>query len=286
LSLRFLRRLSFAAPAAILIALTLAPTARARGRRGAPEAPRGRTVSELPAAADDSSLAAQEWLMLLRSGYGGVDNWASLDGLRYYVTYRIPGPDGKTASEWTEAHLAWLHDRPRLRIDNATDSTVVIVTGDTTYVRRDGVWTSDPRATEAERAHAIVSLWLVRMPWNLLDFRLKRRLDPPFVKGEPLSVRVEYGPDQDLPAGTRAWVRFDPPSYALRNVRWYDPRMKAWYLLELEDDHNRYGWTWSERRTLRSSDAEGKRGPVILTATIEDMQLDNAMPIVVLAPPR
>ena len=284
MSLRFLRRLSLAALAAVLIALALAPTARARHRTTEP--PRGRTVSNLPAAADDSSLAAHQWLMLLRGDYGGLDNWANLDGLRYYITYRIPGPDGKTAREWTESHLAWLHDRPRLRIDNGTDSTIVIVTGDTTYVRRNGAWTSDPHANESERAHAIESLWLVRLPWNLLDYGLKRRLDSAFERGGPLSVRIEYGPDQDLPAGTRVWVRFDPPSYSVRSVRWYDPRSKGWYLLELEDDHKRYNWTWAERRTLRSSDAEGKAGPVISTATIEDMQLDNAMPLVVLAPPR
>jgi len=58
--------------------------------------------------------------------------------VRYYVTYRIPGPDSTTVRQWTESHFVWTHDRPRIRIDNADDSTVVVVTGDSTFVRRAG----------------------------------------------------------------------------------------------------------------------------------------------------
>ena len=56
-------------------------------------------------------------------------------------------------------------------------------------------------------------------------------------------------------------------------------------MLELEHDQKRYEWTWAERRTLRASDSEGKAGPVILEAQIEDMQLESMMPTEVLAPP-
>jgi hypothetical protein len=239
----------------------------------------------IPAAADDSSRAAHEMMLFLRTPYGGVDNWANLDGVRYYVTYRIPGPDSTKVSEWTESHLIWVHDRPRVRIDNSNDSTVVVVTGDTTYVRRAGTWSTDPDVIAQARSLALESSWLVRMPWNLLDFNLKRRLDPAYVKDGPLSVRIEYGPGQDRPDGTRVWIRFDPPTYAARTIRWYDPRSKGWYLLELTGDQRRYGWTWATHRTLRASDSDGKPGPIILEAEIEDMQLDNAMPVTVLAPP-
>jgi hypothetical protein len=239
----------------------------------------------IPAAADDSSRAANELMAFLRGTYGGVDNWAKLEGMRYYITYKIPGPDSTKVSEWTEAHMVWIHDRPRVRIDNSNDSTVVVVTGDTTYVRRAGVWSTDPDVIAQARALALESSWLIRMPWNLLDYSLKRRLDPPYVKDGPLSVRIEYGPGQDRPEGTRVWVRFDPPNYAARTIRWYDPGSKNWYLLELSNDQRRYGWTWATHRTLRASDSEGKPGPVILEAEVEDMQLDNAMPVTVLAPP-
>ena len=47
----------------------------------------------MPAAADDSSRVAHELLLLLRGVYGGVDNFAFMDGVRYYAIYRIPGPD-------------------------------------------------------------------------------------------------------------------------------------------------------------------------------------------------
>ena len=195
------------------------------------------------------------------------------------------GPDSAKVREWTEAHIVWAHDRPRIRIDNADDSTVVVVTGDSTFVRRGGVWSSDPEVVAQARALALQNVWLLRMPWNLIDMNLVRRLDPPYVKDGPLSVRIEYGPGQDLPAGTRAWVLFEPPTYAVRTIRWYDPVAKGWYLLELSGDQKRYGWTWAERRTLRASDAEGRPGPIILDATVEDMQLNNTMPLVVLAPP-
>lgn len=236
-------------------------------------------------APDDSSLAANNLLTFVRSSYGGIDNWSNLEGLRYYITYRVLGPDSTRVSEWTEAHMVWTKGRPRIRIDNSNDSTVVVVTGDTTFVRRGGVWTTDRVVVAQARALALQNVWLLRMPWNLLDPGLKRRLDPPYVKDGPLSVRIEYGPRQDLPAGTRAWVRCEPPSYAFRSVRWYDPAARGWYLLELSKDRQRYGWTWAERRTLRASDADGRPGPIIIEATVEDMQLENTMPLVVLAPP-
>jgi hypothetical protein len=188
-------------------------------------------------------------------------------------------------SKWTEAQMVWLHDHPRVRIDNGTDSTIVVVTGDTTYVRRAGQWTTDPATVAQARALALESSWLLRMPWNLLNMSLKRRLDPEFVKDGPLSIRVEYGPRQDRPAGTRVWLRFDPPSYAARTIRWYDPASKGWYLMELTNDQRRYDWTWATHRTLRASDESGRAGPIVLEADIEDMQLVNAMPTSVLAPP-
>jgi hypothetical protein len=251
-----------------------------KGRRGERREP-----TPIPAAADDSSRAAHEMLLFTRNIYGGVDNWNRVEGVRYYVTYRIPGPDSTQVSQWTESQMVWTHDRPRVRIDNGTDSTIVVVTGDTTYVRRDGVWSSDPVTIAQGRALALESSWLVRVPWNLLDFKLKRRLDPPFAKDGPLSVRVDYGPGQDRPAGTQVWVRFDPPSYAVRTIRWYDPVSKGWYLMELTNDQRRYGWTWATHRTLRASDASGKPGPIVLEAEVEDMQLVNEMPLIVLAPP-
>jgi len=278
------------APAlALLLAATLAcaaiacaSVAFARAPAKEPHTP----TQPMPAAAsDDSSRSAHEMLLLLRGDYAGVDNWAFMDGVRYYATYRIPGPDSTQVTEWTEAHMVWLHDRPRVRIDNANDSTVVVVTGDTTYVRRDGVWTTDPALVDPARALALETSWLMRIPWNLLDWGLKRRLDPPYVKDGPLSVRLEYGPGQERSAGTRVYVRFDPPSYTLRQVRWYDPRSKGWYLMDLTGDQKRYGWTWATHRVVHASDAEGKVGPVVLDIRIDDMQIDNRMPLSVLAPP-
>ena len=242
-------------------------------------------VSNPPAAADDSSRAAHELLMYLRGVYGGVDNWNFIEGMRYYATFRIPGPDSTQVSEWTESQMVWAHDRPRVRIDNATDSTVVVVTGDTTYVRRDGKWTDDPAVVEPARALALEAAWMMRLPWNLLDWNLKRRIDPAYVKDGPLSVRIDYGPGQDRPAGTQVWVRFDPPTYALRQVRWYDPRSKGWSLMELSGDQQRYKWTWASQRKVYASDAEGRKGPLVLDVRIDDMQVDNTMPTVVLTPP-
>ena len=242
-------------------------------------------VNSPPAAADDSSRAAHEMLLFLRGNYGGVDNWNFIEGMRYYATFRIPGPDSTQVSEWAESQMVWAHDRPRVRIDNATDSTVVVVTGDTTFVRQGGQWTTDPGIVEPARALALEAAWLIRVPWNLLDWNLKRRLDPPYEKDGPLSVRIDYGPGQERPAGTQVWVRFDPPSYALRQVRWYDPRSKNWYLMELAGEQQRYKWTWSTQRRVYASDAEGKKGPLVLDVRIDDMHVENQMPTVVLAPP-
>ena len=278
-----LSRLSSTLSLALIVALALSGTAFPAAHPAQPR--RVAAPTTLPPAADDSSRAAHEMLTFVRGTYGGQDNWALLDGWRYYITYRLFGPDSTKVGEWTEAHMVWAKDAPRIRIDNSNDSTVVVVTGDTTYVRRGGVWSTDPAVVAQARALALQNVWLLRMPWNLLDFRLVRRLDPPFVKDGPLSVRIDFGPGQDLPAGTRAWVRFDPPSYAVRSVRWYDPVAKGWYLLDLSGDQQRYGWTWAGRRTLRASDSDGRPGPIILDSTVEDMQLDNAMPLIVLSPP-
>jgi len=138
---------------------------------------------------------------------------------------------------------------------------------------------------EPARAQALDEVWLLRMPWNLLDGRLKRRLNRPWAENGPLDVRVEYGPGLDRRAGTRLFARFDPPGYALRSLRWYDPLTRNWYLMEFSDDQRRYGWTWAGRRVLRSSDADGTPGPVILTAVVQDMQLETFLPAEVLAPP-
>ena len=282
-------RPSIPLPAIFLLAacavLAGCATVTRAGNERAPAPAREPKPMVIPAAADDSSRVAHEMLSFLRGVYGGVDNWSNLDGVRYYVTYRIPGPDSIKVSEWTEAQMVWLHDRPRVRIDNANDSTVVVVTGDTTYVRRAGTWTVDPAVAAEARALALESRWLMRLPWNLLDFSLKRRVDPAYVKNGPLSVRIEYGPGQERPDGTRVWVRFEPPTYAARTIRWYDPRSKSWYLLELSGDRQRYGWTWATHRTLRASDESGRPGPIVLEADVADMQLDNAMPLTVLAPP-
>lgn len=285
MSSHFRPSLRFLAALALALALALTGDGVAAGRRTAGAAHRGLQPSGLPVAADDSSLSAHELLRFVRAVYGGDDNWENLDGFRYFITYHMVGPDSTRVNEWTEAQMVWAKGPPRIRIDNATDSTVVVVTGDSTFVRRGGVWSTDAAEVSQARALALQNEWLLRMPWNLLDFGLKRRLDPPFVKDGPLSVRIEYGPGREMPAGTRAWVRFEPPSYAIRSVRWYDPVARGWFLLELSDDHKRYGWTWAERRTLRVSDAEGRPGPVILEAGIEDMQLENEMPTTVLAPP-
>src|SRR4029078_5811442 len=102
--------------------------------------------------------------------------------------------------------------------------------------------------------------WMVRVPWNLLDWTIKRRVDPAFVKDGPLSVRLPDGPGQARPGGTRVYLRFDPPTYAARQVRWYDPRSKGWYLMELSGDQQRYGWTWATRRLVHTQGAHRKGG--------------------------
>jgi hypothetical protein len=238
-----------------------------------------------PPAPDDSSAAAHSLLLTLRPQYGGIDNWARLGGVRYFVTYRIAGPDSTTVREWTESYMVWTHDSPRIRIDNGEDSTAVVVTGDSTFVRRGGVWVTDPAVTLPARNEALDEVWLMRLPWNIIDYKLKRRVEPAFAPGQPLSLRVEYGPGLDRPAGTRLFLRFDPPTYALRSMRWYDPRTRNWYLMEFADEGRRYGWMWSNRRVLRSSDSAGTPGPIVWTALVQDMQLETFMPTEVLAPP-
>jgi len=260
------------------------PAPSPEGRRHAVPAPPG-VSPEVNPAYDDSSAAAHSMLLLLRSNYGGIDNWAHLGGVRYYVTYRIPGPDSTTVREWSESHFVWTHDTPRIRIDNGDDSTVVVVTGDSTFVRRSGVWVTSPDVVLPAREQALDEVWLVRVPWNLVDQPLKARIEPAWTQGAPLSLRIEYGAGFDRPAGTRMFLRFDPPDYALGTMHWYDPRTKNWYLMEFSDQGHRYGWTWANRRVLRTSDADGTRGPVVWTALVQDMQLETFLPTVVLAPP-
>jgi hypothetical protein len=234
---------------------------------------------------DDSSAAAHSTLMLLRPVFGGIDTWAKIGGMRYYVTYRIAGPDSTTVHEWTESYITWAHDRPRIRIDNGEDSTAVVVTGDSTFVRRGGAWVTTPDVALHARSEALDEVWIMRLPWNLIDGNMHRRVEQDFASGKPLLLRVEYGPGQDRPAGTRLFLRYDPPTYALRTMRWYDPRPRHWYLMEFSDEGRRYGWMWSNRRVLRSSDAAGTPGPIVWTALVQDMQVETFMPTEVLAPP-
>jgi hypothetical protein len=80
-------------------------------------------------------------------------------------------------------------------------------------------------------------------------------------------------------------VTFPPPTFALSTVHWYDPRARAWFLLELRDEKLIYGWRYAERRTLRTSDATGAPGPVVLEARIENLAVASEMPADLLHPP-
>ena len=55
--------------------------------------------------------------------------------------------------------------------------------------------------------------------------------------------------------------------------------------MELTGDQQRYGWTWATRRLVHASDSAGRVGPVVLDERIDDMQVENSMPISVLSPP-
>ena len=99
-------------PKAILLLLGLFAFAGAAIAHTLDQAPKHASQAmQPPAAADDSSRAANEMLLFLRGLYGGVDNWSFIEGMRYYATFRIPGPDSTQVSEWTEAHMVsgWHH---------------------------------------------------------------------------------------------------------------------------------------------------------------------------------
>lgn len=279
-------------PPALVLGLVLAAALAApasaqlsgKAKRPRPKAP---AKAAAPAAvADDSTQYAQGMIADLRALYGGDDSWARIEGFRYYVQTTIPGPDGAPVREWTEAHHVWAHGAPRARIDVAEDSTIVVVRGDTTWVRRAGAWMTDSVVVAAGRAQALDALWTWRLPRNLLDPRIKARQLSANVRGEPLVTRFLYEkPGLDRPPGTVLTITFAPPGYAMRTLHWYDPRAGAWYRLELADDRKRYGFTWAGRRTLHASDAAGEKGPVLWTARLEDVQVEARMPGVVLAPP-
>jgi hypothetical protein len=190
--------------------------------------------------------------------------------------------------KWTESHHVWLHGAPRARIDVEEDSTIVIVAGDTTRVFRGGAWVdaADTSVIAAARDQALDLVWSWRLPRNLVDPAIRTRLRGAPARGAPFTARFHYDrPGLGRPAGTILDVTFAPPNYSMRRLHWYDPRTKGWYLLELADDKRRYDWTWAERRTLHASNAAGEPGPVVWSAVVQDLQIEPALPAVVLAPP-
>ena len=235
---------------------------------------------------DDSTAAALGMLNEMRGLYGGDDAWARIEGFRYDLAYTIPGPGGAPVRTWTESHFVWVQGEPRARLDVIEDSTIVIVAGDTTRVFRDGAWSTDSTVVAQARAQALDVIWSWQLPRNLVDRRLRLRQLQPSVKDEPFSTRASFDkPGLSRPEGAVYTITFTPPTYAMRRLHWYDPRARAWYLLELADDRSRYGFTWAERRTLHASDAAGEAGPVLWTAVVSDFQIEPFMPAVVLAPP-
>jgi hypothetical protein len=259
----------------------LAGGAAAPPARRPPEAKRPAVV------ADESTAVAQGLIWEIRVNYGGRDSWEQMDGLRYFITYTIPGPGGAPVRTWTESHHVWLHGEPRARIDVGEDSTIVIVAGDTTRVFRDGAWVgaADSTVIAAARDQALDLVWTWRLPRNLVNPAIRARQRNANVRGEPFTTRFHYErPGQGRPEGTVLDVTFAPPAYVMRRLHWYDPRTRAWFLLELADERNRYGWTWAERRTLHASNPAGEPGPVIWSAVVQDLQIEPAMPAVVLAP--
>ena len=234
---------------------------------------------------DDSSSDAHRFLLGARGTYGGMDLWEELGAFTYFVTYRIPGPDGATVRQWDEAHVVWAHAPDRVRIDNTADSTVITLSGDTTRVRRGGVWTRDPQVLDAARQQALDALWLQRLPWNLFDARLVRRIVRPAGPGTGARVLVRYPKGEDRPESTVVVLDFDPDSYVMRSILTYDPRVRAWFRLDLASDRTRFGWTFAESRTLYASDSDGRRGPVVWSALLQDMQLARGTPESILHPP-
>jgi hypothetical protein len=280
----------FAVAAALILtalAAHAAPAPPAETKRP-DRASRAKTLPgpEAAAAVDESTYAVRGMINDMRALYGGDDAWSNIDGFRYYVTYTIPGPGGAPVKSWTETHHVWVHGEPRTRIDVDEDSTIVVVTGDTTHVRRDGAWTTDSLVVAAGRAQALDTWWTWQLPRNLMDPRVKARQLGVTAPGQPFVARFTYDkPGLDRPQGTVLTVTFAPPTYTMRTLHWYDPRAKAWYRLELADDRQRYGYTWAERRTLHASDEAGEVGPVVWTAVVQDFQVESQMPSVVLAPP-
>lgn len=271
-------RRSLAAVAAILAALALAPAGQAERR--------ARPARSPAPAMDESTRIASGIVNEIRALYGGDDNFAAMDGVRYFVTFTIPGPDGAPVRSWTETHYVWLRPPARMRVDTDEDSTVVIVSGDTTRVERGGTWRTDPELAATLREQALDAAWFWTLPRSLLHPLIRARLLDPIVKGDPFRVRYEYtAPGLGRPPGTILTVTFAPPTYTMRSLHWYEPHSRAWFLLELADDRRRYDWTWPERRTLRASDAAGTPGPVVWTALYQDMQLEGRMPLAVLTPP-
>jgi hypothetical protein len=173
-----------------------------------------------------------------------------------------------------------------VRIETVEDSSVVIVNGDTTFVRRGGAWITDPVPVAAAREQALDAVWFARLPRNLVHPAIRARQQVEAKRGVPFSTRFYYEhPGLDRAEGTILEVMFAPPAYTIRRLHAYDPRASAWTLLELADDKSRYGWTWAERRMLRAADAAGEPGPVLWTAVVQDMQIEGKMPDILLAPP-
>ena len=270
---------------ALVLALALGALVAAASE-AARRRPPSAQATALPIVADESTAAAHEMINELKGLYGGDDSYALIDGFRYDITFTIPGPEGAPVRSWTEAHYIWMQGPPRARIDVDEDSTIVIVSGDTTRVRRAGAWINDPVLVKAARAQALDALWTWHLPRNLANPAIRARQLDPTVNGQPFTTRFFYDhPGLERPPGTVLSVTFAPPTYAMRRLHWFDPRAKAWYLLELADDKKRYGFTWAERRTLHASDAAGEAGPVLWTAVVEDFQIEGHMPTIVLSPP-
>jgi hypothetical protein len=293
----FALTLAFAALLAALAAAPTDPAAQARDtsqvRRRPRPRPRPPTAPIVPAppapvvtAADESLAFARSLVHEIRAQYGGDDNWALMAGLRYDMSYTIPGPGGAPVRAWTETHFAWFADPPRARIDTIEDSTIVIVSGDTTRVRQGGAWLGDEPAVAVARSQALDVVWAWRLPRNLGNPAIRAKLMDPVLRGAPFTVRYFYErPGLDRPEGTILDVTFGPPTYTIRRLHWFDPRAKSWFALELDVDRMRYGWTWAERRTLYASNEAGENGPVVWTAVVQDMQIENTMPVIVLSPP-
>ncbi len=275
-----------AALAALLLAGVGVPDGSAARRTRSPLPASGADSNAIVYVVDESTSAAHALVHEIRSNYGGDENFAAMDGIRYYITYTMPGPEGAPVRTWTEAHYIWLHGAPRARIETIEDSTVILVNGDTTHVRRAGRWIDDPVPVAAAREQVLDAIWAARLPRNLNHPGIRARQLAEAQRGVPFTTRFFYEhPGLDRPEGTILEVTFAPPAYTLQRLYTFDPRAKAWTILELTDDRSRYRWTWAERRTLRAANAAGEPGPVLWTALVQDMQLEGRMPALLLSPP-